>query len=658
VVKAVNGVSYDVSAGETVGIIGESGCGKTAGALALLRLLPQAGKVVAGEAALEGRDLLKLSSRELRSVRGREIGMVFQDPMTSLHPLFPVGTQLAEAIRTHDRSLPEDRARSRAVELLETVEIPEAARRMNDYPHEWSGGMRQRAMIAMAIANSPKLLIADEPTTALDVTVQAQVLKVLRAARRDTGAAIILISHDLGVMAEMADRVLVMYAGSIVESADVATLFRRPLHPYTSALLASVPRPDMDRGELLAIPGQPPNLLRVPSGCPFHPRCHLRKGRLRCVEEVPPLAAADHLVACHFSHEMAGEAANAGRPAAVTRKVDLRPREILRVEGLVKHYVSRGGDRIRAVDGVSFSLAEGETLALVGESGCGKSTVARAILRLRDPIGGRIYIGGRDITHSKGPELRALRRNLQIVFQDPYASLNPKKRVAEIILEPMLVHRLLGRRDGIDRVHELLSLVGLDAEHANRFPHQLSSGQRQRVGIARALALEPQVLVLDEPVSALDVSIQAQIINVLQNLQDRLGIAYLLIAHNLAVVRQLADRVAVMYLGKIVEIADRRQIYENPTHPYTQALLSVAPIPDPSRPGLDDRIVLTGDVPSAADPPSGCRFRTRCWKAQSLCAESEPELEDRFAHGHPAACFFADPSPVDYNAETSTVRES
>jgi peptide/nickel transport system ATP-binding protein len=573
-VRAVDGVSVDVAPGETLGVVGESGSGKTVTMLAALGLLPPKPYcTVRGQVLFEGRDLLAMSRHELRTVRGREVGMVFQDPMTSLHPSLRVVDQVAEALLVHDRRLTGRAARGRALELLERVGIAHVGQRSRDYPHQWSGGMRQRAMIAMAIANAPRLLVADEPTTALDVTIQAQVLDVLRSARDDLGAAAVLITHDLGVIAELADRVTVMQSGKVVEQAPVRALFAQPAHPHTVTLLTALPRLDNP------LPARPE------------------------VAAAPPVLAADDLVT---------------------------------------HYATPGRGVVRAVDGVSLALARRESLGLVGESGCGKSTLARTLLRLVDPTSGRILFEGRDVTHARGRSLEPVRRALSMVFQDPYASLNPRMTVGEILAQPL---RIAGtyrgsRRDR--RVEELLDMVNLPAAAAQRLPAEFSGGQRQRIGIARALALSPSVVVLDEPVSSLDVSIQAQVVDLLDRLQRELGLAYLFIAHDLALVRQLSDRVAVMYLGKVVETGTREQVYERPAHPYTQSLLSAVPVPDPAQRADRRRVLVQGDPPDPTNPPSGCRFRTRCWKAQPECGEDLPELLVRAGSDHPTACLFAD----------------
>jgi peptide/nickel transport system ATP-binding protein len=518
-------------------------------------------------------------------------------------------------------------------------------------------------VIAIAMANDPDVIIADEPTTALDVTIQAQVLEALRAAREATGASMILITHDLGVVAGMADRVMVMYAGKPVETAPVDEIFFGSRMPYTLGLLGSLPRLDADSSApLRPIPGAPPSLINLPSGCPFTPRCPVAIER--CAAEEPALlaVAAQHSAACHRSGELApgvplfaagdlvSEPTAVPAAAAFDAAVDGQP--IIGVTELVKHYPITSGRLVRrrvgethAVCGVSLELRERETLGLVGESGCGKSTTARSILQLLPATAGSVRFEGEELTTQTRRQLRPLRQHVQVVFQDPFASLDPRMPVGEIVAEPLHVHERWDHRTGPARVAELFRLVGLNPEHRNRYPHEFSGGQRQRVGIARALALEPKVLVLDEPVSALDVSIQAGVVNLLEDLQDRLALSYLFIAHDLAVVRHISDRIAVMYLGKIVETGTRSQVYDAPSHPYTQALLSAVPVPDPGVERRRRRILLTGDVPSAVSPPSGCRFRTRCWKAQDICAAEEPALTDR-GQGHPVACHFAEKVPV------------
>jgi peptide/nickel transport system ATP-binding protein len=664
VVHAVDHVSFDLYPGETLGIVGESGSGKSATVLSALGLIPKTdGKVVGGRVLFRGRDLLTLAPEELRHIRGNDIAMVFQDPMTSLNPVVTVGAQLAEAVKLHRPSLSAADARARAIEVLALVGVPNPVARYDQYPHEYSGGMRQRAMIAMAIINEPEILIADEPTTALDVTIQAQVLQVLGRAQRETQSASIIITHDLGVIAETADRVLVMYGGRVIESTDVRSIFHAARHPYTVGLMSSMPRLGDVADRLVPVPGEPPSLIHLPTGCAFQPRCTLSHGRAPCLTDKPPLyqVGSAHEAACHFWEEVpghrqlalaeSGTAAvdPAAAPPVTTAQAAAPGSELLSVQDLVKHYGTakrlrrKTSGPVRAVEGVSFALRAGETLGLVGESGSGKTTVGKAIMGLVGSTQGEIGFLGSDISRYSRKQLRPVRRDLQIVFQDPYTSLDPKMKVSALVEEPLRIHRQLDSKESRAIVHGLLERVGLPAGFAKRHPHQLSGGQRQRVGIARALALRPRVLVLDEPVSALDVSVQAQVINLLQELQDELGLAYLFIAHDLAVVHHVSDRVAVMYLGKIMEIGPRSAIYGTSTHPYTQALLSAVPVSDPVERDQRDRIVLTGDIPSPADPPSGCVFRTRCWKAQDKCATEVPLLIDRLGIGHPSACHFPEP---------------
>jgi peptide/nickel transport system ATP-binding protein len=660
-VRAVRDLTLRLGRGETLGIVGESGSGKSTVALAVLGLLPKNASVT-GSVRSEGRELLGLREQDLTRIRGSVIAYIPQDPLSSLNPAFTVGWQVAETIWTRG-VMSKEAAHRRAIELLQAVGIPQAAEQARRFPHEFSGGMRQRVVIAIAMANDPDVIIADEPTTALDVTIQAQVLEALRAAREATGASMILITHDLGVVAGMADRVMVMYAGKPVETAPVDEIFFGSRMPYTLGLLGSLPRLDADSSApLRPIPGAPPSLINLPSGCPFTPRCPVAIER--CAAEEPALlaVAAQHSAACHRSGELApgvplfaaGDLVSepTAVPAAAAFDAAVDGQLIIGVTELVKHYPITSGRLVRrrvgethAVCGVSLELRERETLGLVGESGCGKSTTARSILQLLPATAGSVRFEGEELTTQTRRQLRPLRQHVQVVFQDPFASLDPRMPVGEIVAEPLHVHERWDHRTGPARVAELFRLVGLNPEHRNRYPHEFSGGQRQRVGIARALALEPKVLVLDEPVSALDVSIQAGVVNLLEDLQDRLALSYLFIAHDLAVVRHISDRIAVMYLGKIVETGTRSQVYDAPSHPYTQALLSAVPVPDPGVERRRRRILLTGDVPSAVSPPSGCRFRTRCWKAQDICAAEEPALTDR-GQGHPVACHFAEKVPV------------
>lgn len=619
-VRAVRGVGFDVAPGEVLGIVGESGSGKSAVALATLGLLPP-GTRVRGSVRLRGRELLGRPDAELSRVRGRDLAMVFQDPLSALTPVHTVGDQIAETIRVHAGAT-RAAARARAAELLELVGIPDAPRRARAYPHEFSGGMRQRVMIAMAIANDPVAIVADEPTTSLDVTIQAQVLEVLRTAKEATGAAIVLITHDLGVVAGFADRVMVMYAGRAVESGPVDEVYRRPRMPYTIGLLQSLPRVDGTARGARRIEGAPPDATEPAAGCPFAPRCPVSVPDCADAEPEPALTGqSGHLVACVNTVATADPARVF--PAPDRLPVPARPpreerRVVLEVNELVRHHplyrgtlIKRRVGTVHAVDGIGFDVREGESLGLVGESGCGKTSALMEILRLARPQGGRVSVFGKNTADLSKGSRKALRRDIQVVFQDPFTSLDPRMRVADILAEPLVTHGVPPERTR-ERVEELLKLVGLDPAHACRYPHGLSGGQRQRVGIARALALEPRLLLLDEPVAALDVSVQAGVIDLLEELRARLGLAYLFVAHDLAVVRRIADRVAVMYHGRIVEIGSAPEVYGSPAHPYTRALLDAVPLPDPDRERHRRRVPLQGDPPDPASPPRGCRFRPRC----------------------------------------------
>jgi oligopeptide/dipeptide ABC transporter ATP-binding protein len=585
-VTAVRGLNYEVESGEVVALVGESGAGKSAGAMAVIGLLPEHADV-SGSVRLQGDELIGLPDSQMSRIRGARIGTVFQDPMSALTPVYTVGDQIAEAIRIHHREIGARQARTRAVELLELVGIAQPDRRARAFPHELSGGERQRVVIAIAIANDPDLLICDEPTTALDVTVQAQILDVLRTARDVTGAGVLIITHDLGVVAEFADRALVMYAGRAVEAAPVDELYRNRRMPYTAGLLGSVPRLDAPRGErLVPIPGAPPSLASLPSGCPFTPRCPLAIEDCHTAEPELITIGPAHQVACINNDQVAGRSAADiyGVPTAPPADAPVDSGEVvLRVRDLAKTYALTKGvvfrrriGEVRAVDGVSFELHQGRTLGIVGESGSGKSTTLHQILELTTPQSGSIEVLGTDVAGLDRRSRRLLRRDLQVVFQDPVASLDPRMPVFDVLSEPLRTNNST-KSDIENRVAELLSLVGLNRSDAGRYPAEFSGGQKQRIGIARALALQPKILALDEPVSALDVSIQAGIINLLLDLQERFGLAYLFVSHDLSVVRHLAHEVAVMHKGAIVEQGDSEQVFGNPQHEYTRRLLSAVP---------------------------------------------------------------------------------
>jgi oligopeptide/dipeptide ABC transporter ATP-binding protein len=654
VVHAVGNVDLTVEPGEALGLVGESGCGKSMTGLSVMGLLPPGGKIVSGSIKLDGRELVGLSDAELRTIRGNDVAMIFQDPLTSLDPTKTIGYQVAEPVRLH-QGASKAAAMARATEVLGLVGLPRPAERLGDYPHQLSGGMRQRVMIAMALSCEPRLLIADEPTTALDVTIQAQILALLHDLKDRLGMAMLLITHDMGVIAGHADRVQVMYAGRMVEVTRTPNLFASMRHPYTRALLASIPRLSQDGNRrLLTIGGLPPDLSQPPPGCRFAPRCGRATGK--CRDQEPPLTGetAGHLFSCW--HPVDGPA-GAGNGAAARASVSDRPAgdadavagpqaPLLEVRGLVKEFpvttgaiLQRKVAAVHAVSNVSFTVAAGETFGLVGESGCGKTTIGRVVVALERPNAGTVLLNGRNLAALSGGELRRQRRDLQLMFQDPYSSLDPRMRVGSIIREPLTIQRVGTRQEQQRRVFELLDEVGLPRNAVERYPHEFSGGQRQRIGLARALTLSPKVIVADEPVSALDVSIRAQVLNLMKRLQADHGLTYIVISHDLAVVKYMADRIGVMYLGKLVEMGPAGDIYQRAAHPYTAGLIATIPVPDPAEARAKKGAGIKGELPSPVSPPSGCRFRTRCPFAQDLCAEEEPQLRS-FGPGHVAACHF------------------
>jgi oligopeptide/dipeptide ABC transporter ATP-binding protein len=638
-----------------------------------MRLLPGNGHVSGGTISLNGRDLAGLTEKEMRQVRGDEVALIPQDPLTSLNPTMTIGRQLSEAVKLH-REVSNKQARARGLEVLTMVEMPRPSERLDQYPHELSGGLRQRVMIAMALACEPTLLIADEPTTALDVTIQAQILDLIDGLREKLHMAVILITHDMGVIAGRTDRVVVMYAGKVAEEATTHELFRAKRHPYAEALLASVPRLDQDRSErLISIPGLPPDLSKTITNCRFAPRCSYATDQ--CRSEEPEIAVArdgddpNHRFACFHPVDLPDEGStatvvkvggvNLSEAARLAHLVG-QPK-LLTVDHLVKEFPVMAGTvfrhqvgSVKAVSDISLSLRKGETFGLVGESGCGKTTVGRLLVSLEKADSGSIVFEGKEMTTLSKRDLRSSRRDIQLMFQDPYASLDPRMRVGSIINEPLQVQDIGSVADRKERVAELLKEVGLSPASVNRYPHEFSGGQRQRIGFARALALDPKLVVADEPVSALDVSIQAQLLNVMKDLQARHGLTYIMISHDLAVVRYMADTIGVMYLGKLVEMGPAAEVYEHPAHPYTQGLLDAVPVPDVQLVKEPRTIKVMGELPSAVNPPSGCRFRTRCPRAQARCAEEEPGLSE-FGRDHVAACHFPLQTPVRLAGAVSTV---
>jgi len=631
-VKAVGGVSFDLARGERLAIVGESGSGKSAMAMSLIQLLAYPGKIVSGSVKLEGKELVGLRDAELNKIRGGAVGTVFQDPMSSLDPVMRIEDQMVLPIRRH-LGLSAKEARKRAVELLASVGIPDAERRIASFPFELSGGMRQRVMIALALSCDPKLIIADEPTTALDVTIQAQIVDLLRTTSERTGCAMLFITHDLGLVARFAQKVAVMYAGKIVEYASVEELFANPKHPYTQSLLRAIPSVGGEkRRRLLLIEGYPPDMKLPVAGCAYKERCAAASER--CYAEAPPLAerGAEHAAACWEPEGLlSGVDAGPAYSASPEFRPEVEPAAerpvVLRMRGVRKHFRRssslpwKQGQTIQAVNGVDLELRRGETIGLVGESGCGKSTTARMLLRLDEPTAGTIEADG----------------TVQIVFQDPYASFNPKMKIEDIIAEPLAVRNVGTKEERKRRVRELIQKVGLEASYLERYPSQLSGGQRQRIGVARALALNPSVVVADEPTSALDVSVRAQIINLLCDLKEELGISIVFISHDLSTVRYISDTIAVMYLGEIVEQGPAEEIFREPAHPYTKALLDAVPVPDPAFESRRSIKLLSGDLPSPANPPSGCAFSGRCPAATDACSIAKPALR-AFEERRKVAC--------------------
>ena len=651
VVRALSGVDLHVNPGETLGIVGESGSGKTMTALSLMGLLPQGGKVSSGSIILDGQDLTKMPLHMKRKMRGTKVGMIFQDPLTSLNPTMKIGLQVCEPLRVHEK-LSKRAALARAIEILKRVGMPRPEVVINNYPHQLSGGMRQRVMIAMALVCKPRILIADEPTTALDVTTQMQILDLIDELRDEYKMGVILITHDLGVVAGHTDRVAVMYAGRIVETAPTKTLFTEPKHRYTSSLMAALPERALAAGtKLFSIPGAPPSLTNLPKGCRFAARCLWATDE--CRAGYPDLSGDDnHTFSCFHPVQEGDES-----PAVLQAMMDSGKAEdavdatgqisheiLLDVKEASREYESAGSgffkrDKgvVSAVDRVSITVKKGETYGLVGESGCGKSTVGRLIAGLEPPSGGAIELDGRDLATLKGRDAVRIHRDVQMMFQDSYAAMDPRMRIDQILAEPMSIQKTGNARQIAERIMEILEQVGLTEEVLDRYPHEFSGGQLQRLGFARSLTLAPDLIVADEPVSALDVSVQAQVLNLMKDLQQELGLSYLFISHDLAVVQYMADRIGVMYLGRIVEEGPAHEVVKNPKHPYTKALIDSIPVPDPEFKHDESAIKLTGEPPSAVNPPEGCRFRPRCPFAGEEC-KVQPMLTDethRVACHHP-----------------------
>ncbi len=661
---AVRHVNFDVKPGQIVGLVGESGCGKSTIASAIMRLLPPNGEISGGKLLFKGDDLRTMSEDDMRRIRGRQISMIFQDPMTSLNPVFSIEQQMVDTIQAHppnDRPITRREARQRAVAMLERVGIPDAAQRIQNFPHQFSGGMRQRIMIAVALQSNPSLLVADEPTSALDVTLEAQITDLVRGLRDELQTAILYITHDLGIVARICDQVVVLYAGNVVETGDVFHVFKSPLHPYTRALLRSHPSSQTRAVRLVTIPGRVPSLRDLPLGCKFSPRCELAAPI--CFQKEPQsIRSGAQTVACHAFQPgwTAARLASPDSAPAVSQEAERETRTILHpadissgekviqterikvyfkdTAGWLSKILGQKEGLVRAVDGVDIAVKRGETLALVGESGSGKTTLGRVILCLQQPTLGEVCVEGKDITGLSQARIRPLRARMQMIFQDPISCLSPRKTVAELLLEPFRIHHI--PVDKPQKVSELLEMVGLSSEQAGKYPHQLSGGQARRVGIARALALKPAILVADEPTAGLDVSVAAGILNLMKDLLERLNLTYILITHNLNIIGFIANRVAVMYLGKVVELGETQALFTHPRHPYTEALMSAVALPDPELREKRRRIILEGEIPSSRNPPPGCPFHPRCRYLQERCTHEPPLLTPGPDPSHLSACHY------------------
>ena len=651
-VKAVDGVSMYLDPGEIIGIVGESGSGKSVTMMSMLQLISSPGKITGGEVYIQGEDKNMLEygpdSEQMRHMRGGKVSMIFQEPMTSLNPVLTIGYQIQENIMEH-LHLSKEEAKKKAIEMLKLVNIPDAEERFNYYPQQFSGGMRQRIMIAMAMSSEPTVLVADEATTALDVTTQAQLLEMLRDIAKKTNTALVIVTHNLGIVARFAERIYVMYSGSVVEMTDTKRLFANPEHPYTRALLRAIPRLDDPKDRvLIPIEGLPPNPASRPSYCPFYDRCEYHMDKCRECSK-PQLAELEtgHFAACHLTEEEKAAKAReiASKETKKAPKIIAKDELCLDVKNVKKYFPIYSGlmrkktGGVKAIEDICFYARKGETLGIVGESGCGKTTLARCIMRVYQPEDGEIIFNGTDIAKFNDRQMYPFRRKIAMIFQDPFSSLDPRQTAESIVGESLLLHKLVKNKAEYDaRVDELFRIVGLDPALKYRVPHEFSGGQRQRIGIARALSSEPDMIICDEPISALDVSIQAQIINLLEELQAKLGLTYLFIAHDLAVVKHISTRILVMYLGRVVEIAECDELYSNTLHPYTRTLLSAVPVADPVVEESRERIPIRGEVPSLTKRPEGCPFHDRCPNATERCRKEVPALKN-VGNGHEVACF-------------------
>ena len=651
-VRAVDGVSMYLDPGEIIGIVGESGSGKSVTMMSMLQLITSPGRITGGAVYLNGngQNMLEYqaNSEEMRRMRGGMVSMIFQEPMTSLNPVLTIGYQIQENIMLHLKVSKEE-AKERAIKMLKLVNIPDAEQRFHYYPQQFSGGMRQRIMIAMAISSEPTVLVADEATTALDVTTQAQLLEMIRDIAKKTNTAVIIVTHNLGIVARFAERIYVMYSGSVVEMTNAKELFAKPEHPYTRALLRAIPRLDDPKDRILIpIEGLPPNPAQRPDYCPFYDRCEYRMEKCRQSPKPPLIELSQgHFAACLLTaeekavkeREIGAKEIKKAPQGKKGGELCLEVSDVRKYFPVFKGIMRKKVGEVKAIEDITFTVNKGETLGIVGESGCGKTTLARCLMRVYKPEEGKILFNGTDIARLSDRELQPFRPRISMIFQDPFSSLDPRQTAESIVGESLKIHKLVKNREEYDgRVDELFRIVGLDPALKTRVPHEFSGGQRQRIGIARALSSNPDMIICDEPISALDVSIQAQIINLLEELQAKLGLTYLFIAHDLAVVKHISDRILVMYLGRVVEIAECEELYENTLHPYTKALLAAVPVADPVIEEARERVPIRGEVPSLTNRPKGCPFHDRCGQVMDRCREEIPRLTEA-GNNHQVACF-------------------